>query len=78
VWQAAATTKLPVLGTRGVTSGADALEMMTAGATAVGVGSVLFRDPTAPERILREMQDWCGKHSIGRIADLTGSVIPYR
>ena len=36
---------VPIIGTGGVSSGVDAIEMMLAGATAVGVGTVTFAEP---------------------------------
>jgi dihydroorotate dehydrogenase (NAD+) catalytic subunit len=77
VWQVAAASGLPVLGMGGVAAGGDAAEMMIAGASAVGIGTVLFQDPLAPVRILRELEDWCGDRSIKQISALTGSVIAY-
>ena len=77
VWQAAAATGLPVIGMGGVSSGLDAAEMMMAGASAVGVGTVLFRDPYAPERILGDLNAWCEEHDVKRISELAGSVLAY-
>jgi dihydroorotate dehydrogenase (NAD+) catalytic subunit len=71
VWQVASKTKLPVLGMGGVSSGSDAAEMMMAGASAVGIGTVLFADPNAPKRILRELEGF------GDVSKLTGSVQTY-
>jgi dihydroorotate dehydrogenase (NAD+) catalytic subunit len=48
-------TKLPIVGMGGVTSGADAFELMCAGATLVAVGTESFRDPRAGERISSEL-----------------------
>jgi dihydroorotate dehydrogenase (NAD+) catalytic subunit len=50
---------IPVIGTGGVMSGIDALEMISAGATAIGVGSaVYYEGPEVFSRILREMDGW--------------------
>ncbi|MDR0325345.1 MAG: dihydroorotate dehydrogenase [Oscillospiraceae bacterium] len=77
VWQVATATGLPVIGMGGVSDGLDAAEMMMAGASAVGIGTALFQDPYAPERILRELTDWCEGHMVDRVSDLTGSVEAY-
>jgi dihydroorotate dehydrogenase (NAD+) catalytic subunit len=71
VWQVAAKTGLPVLGMGGVSSGSDVVEMMIAGASAVGIGTVLFQDPLAPIRILQELEPF------GDLSKLTGSVKAY-
>ncbi len=63
-----------VIGTGGVQHGVDAVAMMLAGASAVGVGTATFADPRAPFRILDEMIAWCREHDIARVADLTGAM----
>jgi dihydroorotate dehydrogenase (NAD+) catalytic subunit len=47
IWQVHQAVSLPILGMGGVQSGRDAAELMLAGATAVAVGTALFRDPCA-------------------------------
>jgi dihydroorotate dehydrogenase (NAD+) catalytic subunit len=47
--------ELPIVGMGGVCSGLDALELIAAGATAVALGTILFSDPAAPERIRSEL-----------------------
>lgn len=63
----------PIIGTGGVTNGVDALEMIMAGATAVGVGSAIYyRGVGALTAIKNEMQDWLEHHNIGNIKDICG------
>lgn len=66
---------VPIIGTGGVASGVDAVEMMMAGAHAVGVGTVNFLDPRAPQRIARELAEWCAAHGVTRVSELTGSML---
>ncbi len=47
---------IPVVGMGGVESGADARDLLRAGATLVAVGSASFRDPLAGERIRLELE----------------------
>ncbi len=47
---------IPVIGMGGVSCGADALEMVAAGATLVAVGTESFRDPAAGSRVLAELR----------------------
>jgi dihydroorotate dehydrogenase (NAD+) catalytic subunit len=47
----AALPAVPVVGVGGIRTGFDALAMLLAGATAVQLGSVLLRAPSAPTRI---------------------------
>jgi dihydroorotate dehydrogenase (NAD+) catalytic subunit len=65
---------VPIVGTGGVTSGVDAVEMLLAGAGAVGVGTATFLDPRAPQRITDELRVWCAQHGVARVADLTGAL----
>ena len=65
---------VPVIGTGGVSTGADAAEMLLAGATAVGVGTATFLDPRASLRIRDELVDWCAAHGVTRVADLRGAL----
>lgn len=65
---------VPIVGTGGVMTGADAVEMLLAGATAVGVGTATFLDPRAPLRIRDELVDWCARRGVTRVAGLTGDL----
>ncbi len=57
VWQVhQAMPEVPILGIGGVRTGADALEFLLAGASAVQVGTVIFSDPSAPVRVITELR----------------------
>jgi dihydroorotate dehydrogenase (NAD+) catalytic subunit len=64
----------PVIGTGGVTTGEDVVEMLLAGASAVGVGTVTFREPRAMLRIRDELGAWCAAHGTARVSDLIGAL----
>ena len=49
-------TGLPIVGMGGVETGRHALELLAAGASAVALGTILFRDPGAPLRVRREVE----------------------
>ena len=49
-------TGLPIVGMGGVETGAHALELIAAGASAVALGTVLFADPGAPARVREELE----------------------
>jgi len=63
---------VPIIGTGGVMSGVDAVEMMLAGATAVGVGTATFADPRAMLRIVRELHCWCAANGVRGVRELIG------
>jgi dihydroorotate dehydrogenase (NAD+) catalytic subunit len=75
VWEVSrALPGVPIIGTGGVATGVDAVEMLLAGASAVGVGTATFHDPRAPERIAAELERWCRRHGVGRVGDLVGGL----
>ncbi len=51
-----AATELPIVGMGGIERGADALDFLRCGATAVAVGTANFRDPLVGERVRRELE----------------------
>lgn len=67
----AALPQLPIVGVGGVTNGWDAAELMLAGASAVQVGTATFADPAAPQKVQRELVEWCTARGI-RVQQLTG------
>jgi dihydroorotate dehydrogenase (NAD+) catalytic subunit len=68
----AAWPDLPIVGVGGVWSGADAAELIAAGADAVQVGTATFADPRAPRRVLDELRRWCEAHGVGSVDELKG------
>ena len=47
--------EVPIVGMGGIASGSHALELVAVGASAVALGTVLFSDPAAPDRIRAEL-----------------------
>lgn len=74
VYQVAQAVAIPVIGMGGVSSGADAIEMMMAGASAVQVGAAIFTDPYAPIHIIHEMNAWLDQNGISDIREIIGTV----
>src|SRR4029077_20007802 len=66
-WKVRKAVDLPIMGVGGVASGADALQYIIAGASLVGVGTAALRDPRAPERIVRELGEWCHTHNVSSL-----------
>jgi dihydroorotate dehydrogenase (NAD+) catalytic subunit len=69
----AALPDAPIIGVGGIARGADAVEMIMAGADAVQVGTAIFADPRAPAVVLDELTTWCRDHDVPRLADLKGT-----
>ena len=72
VYQTARAVKIPVVGMGGVSSAADVLEMLMAGARAVEVGAANLADPYACKRIIEALPGEMDKYGIGTLAELTG------
>ncbi|MCY4117956.1 MAG: dihydroorotate dehydrogenase [Caldilineaceae bacterium] len=61
----------PIIGTGGVSTGQDAVEMLMAGATVVGVGSVIYqRGENAIQLVRAELQQWMAAQNATTIAEL--------
>ncbi len=74
VYQVARAVSLPILGMGGIATAEDAVEFMLAGATAVAVGTALYRDEQAPLHVLEGLDTYCRARSIPRVSALTGAV----
>lgn len=74
VWQVAKAVKIPVIGLGGIASGADALEFILAGATAIQVGTANFINPHVTMEIIDYMEGYCKRHNISDIKELIGAI----
>ena len=75
VYDAAHSVKIPVIGMGGISTAADIIEFMLAGATAIQIGTASYWDPCATEKIVDELRTYCVEHKIQELADLTGALI---
>jgi dihydroorotate dehydrogenase (NAD+) catalytic subunit len=72
---AATEGKLPIIGTGGVYTGEDALELMLAGATLIGIGTAVGdRGIDVFQKVCDEMQYWCTNEGIENISDMIGGM----
>jgi dihydroorotate dehydrogenase (NAD+) catalytic subunit len=69
VYACAEAVDVPIVGMGGVSTGADALELVAVGASAVALGTVLFADPGAPSRIRTELEAEARAHGLADAAD---------
>ncbi|MCF7826757.1 MAG: dihydroorotate dehydrogenase [Candidatus Marinimicrobia bacterium] len=64
---------IPILGTGGVSTGLDAIEMMMAGASAIGIGSAVYDHGLDVFKTIREeMEVFMELHGYARYSDLIG------
>jgi dihydroorotate dehydrogenase (NAD+) catalytic subunit len=74
VWEAAQAVSIPVIGMGGIATPEDAVEFMLAGAVAVQVGTANYADPRATERIAHGLEQWCSRHHVAKVTELTGGL----
>ncbi len=65
--------KIPIIATGGLKSGADVIEAIMAGATAVGIGTgIYYRGINIFKKVCREMEKWLVAHSYKNLLSLRG------
>ncbi len=74
VYQVAQHVRIPVIGIGGILTGADALEFLIAGASAVEVGTANFIDPEATVKIIEDLEAYGHEKGLKSIKDVIGSV----
>lgn len=63
--------KLPIIGVGGILTGEDAIEIMMAGATLVGIGTgVYYRGQDVFKKVADEMSKWCASRKISKLRDV--------
>jgi dihydroorotate dehydrogenase (NAD+) catalytic subunit len=73
-WKVSRAVGLPVIGLGGVSSGADVVQYVLAGATLVGIGTAALRDPRQPGRVVEELARWCRRSGVASLRDLRGTL----
>src|SRR6187200_2952179 len=74
VYECRRAVKIPIIGMGGISTAADVLEFMIAGATAVQVGTANFVDPFIWTKLITGIQSYMTRHRISRLADLVGTI----
>ena len=77
VHQCAKCVTIPVIGCGGITKAEDVVEYLLAGASAVEVGYLNFRNPTGMIAIIEGLEKWCNARGFKRVADLTGAMLDH-
>ena len=73
-WEAARAVEIPVIGCGGIVDGRDALEFLLAGASAVQIGTAMFRDPWAAVRVADEIEAWCAREGVRELSEVVGQL----
>lgn len=74
VYEVAKQVEVPIIGIGGIMNGNDALEFLLTGARAVQVGTANFIDPSAGEKILHDLHQYCQRHQLHSISDVCGTL----
>ena len=74
VYQVAKQHGVPIIGQGGITTAADALEFIIAGAATVGIGTALFYDPLVCKKINAGISEYLRRHAIESVAALVGTL----
>jgi dihydroorotate dehydrogenase (NAD+) catalytic subunit len=74
VYECRQAVTIPIIGMGGISSAADALEFMIAGATAVQIGTANFVDPLIWTKLLTGIQSYMERHKLTSLSELTGSL----
>jgi dihydroorotate dehydrogenase (NAD+) catalytic subunit len=77
VHQCSKCVKIPIIGCGGIMKVEDVVEYLLAGATAVEIGYLNFRNPTAMIAIIDGLARWCEGRGFKRVADLTGAMVAH-
>lgn len=73
VYEVYETVKIPIIGTGGVTYGKDAIEMIMAGSTAVGIGTGIYhRGIGIFKKVCHEMEAWMKKNKVKSLEEIRG------
>ncbi len=76
VAEIALSVSVPIIGTGGVNSGVDAAEMIMAGATLVGIGSMVWKDgPFAFYHCHNELRDFMQESDYESVAQMRGKAL---
>lgn len=67
--------EIPIIGIGGIMNWKDVIEFMIVGSSAVQIGTLNFIDPTAAEKMIKELEDYCIANKISKLSELTASYI---
>jgi len=65
---------IPIIGMGGIANAQDAVAFILAGASAVGIGTMMFIDPTIPLHILDGLKDYLRQHNLNSGNELVGQL----
>jgi dihydroorotate dehydrogenase (NAD+) catalytic subunit len=73
VYEVAQQVSIPIVGLGGIVTGADAVEFILAGASAVALGTALLSDPTCWRKITGDLENWLDREGVRSIDEIVGA-----
>jgi dihydroorotate dehydrogenase (NAD+) catalytic subunit len=73
IYQVSQAVKIPVLGMGGIDSVEDAIEFFMAGASAISLGTGIFKNPMLPVEIKEGLQKYCEQEGLDNISEIIGA-----
>jgi dihydroorotate dehydrogenase (NAD+) catalytic subunit len=64
---------IPIIGIGGIMDWKDVVEFMIAGSSAIQIGTLNFIDPSAPGKIVTQLEEYCTHNGIEKISSLIAS-----
>jgi dihydroorotate dehydrogenase (NAD+) catalytic subunit len=64
---------IPIIGIGGIMDWKDVVEFMIAGSSAIQIGTLNFIDPSAPGKIVTQLEEYCTNNGIEKISSLIAS-----
>ena len=77
VYQVAQAVSIPIIGMGGISTWQDAAEMLIAGAAALQIGTILFKDPYAPVKINKGLNEFLDNKGMKSVTELTKTIKPW-
>ena len=74
VWQVYNAVKIPVIGMGGIMDATDAIEFMLAGASAVQIGTGVFKDPDIFKKTIAGIESYMDKYKIQSMSEIIGGL----
>lgn len=74
VWQVAKAVDIPVIGLGGISTAADAIEFIMAGASAIEIGTANFLDPAVTIKVRDGINQWLDDHGCKSLSEIVGGV----
>jgi len=73
-YKVAKAVRLPVIGVGGVSTAKDVVQYVLVGASLVAIGTAAMQQPRLPEKLVADLERWCGEKGVTSLSELRGSL----